>query len=107
MLRVAIIVGSTRPWRRGEAVARFVTPAYNHATSGALKNAIDYLYSEWNNKAAGFVGYGGAGGSRALALHRLRELQRLQAGTTSGEVGSRLAGSGDRVGRGAEIAARA
>jgi len=26
----------------------FVTPEYNHATSGALKNAIDYLYREWN-----------------------------------------------------------
>jgi NAD(P)H-dependent FMN reductase len=128
MLRVAIIVGSTRPGRKGEAVARwvyeiacsradaefelvdikdydlplldepmsaifgqyandhtkawsakiasfdafvFVTPEYNHATSGALKNAIDYLYSEWNNKAAGFVGYGGAGGVRAVEHLRL------------------------------------
>src|SRR3712207_4930487 len=44
----------------------FVTPEYNHGTSGALKNAIDYLYREWNNKAAGFVGYGGSGGTRAL-----------------------------------------
>jgi NAD(P)H-dependent FMN reductase len=44
----------------------FVTPEYNHGTSGALKNAIDYLYREWNNKAAGFVGYGGAGGVRAV-----------------------------------------
>jgi NAD(P)H-dependent FMN reductase len=44
----------------------FVTPEYNHATSGALKNAIDFLYREWNNKAAGFVGYGSAGGSRAI-----------------------------------------
>src|ERR1700732_200033 len=42
----------------------FVTPEYNHATSAALKNAIDYLFHEWNNKAAGFVGYGGAGGVR-------------------------------------------
>jgi NAD(P)H-dependent FMN reductase len=33
----------------------FVTPEYNHATSAALKNAIDFLYHEWNNKAAGFV----------------------------------------------------
>src|SRR4051794_31101494 len=32
----------------------FVTPEYNHGTSGALKNAIDFLYKEWNNKAAGF-----------------------------------------------------
>jgi NAD(P)H-dependent FMN reductase len=49
----------------------FVTPEYNHATSGALKNAIDYLYKEWNNKAAGFVGYGGAGGTRAVEHLRL------------------------------------
>jgi NAD(P)H-dependent FMN reductase len=33
----------------------FVTPEYNHSTSGALKNAIDFLFAEWNDKAAGFV----------------------------------------------------
>jgi NAD(P)H-dependent FMN reductase len=49
----------------------FVTPEYNHGTSGALKNAIDYLYREWNNKAAGFVGYGSAGGTRAVEHLRL------------------------------------
>src|SRR5881409_3096749 len=128
MLRIAIIIGSTRPGRKGEAVAKwayeiaqrrrdaefelvdikdfnlplldepmppimgqythdhtktwsakiasfdayvFVTPEYNHATSGALKNAIDFLYHEWVNKAAGFVGYGGAGGTRAVEHLRL------------------------------------
>jgi NAD(P)H-dependent FMN reductase len=49
----------------------FVTPEYNHSTSGALKNAIDFLYREWNDKAAGFVGYGGAGGARAVEHLRL------------------------------------
>src|SRR5690606_17611436 len=49
----------------------FVTPEYNHATSGALKNAIDFLYQEWNNKAAGFVSYGSAGGTRAVENLRL------------------------------------
>lgn len=49
----------------------FVTPEYNHATSGALKNAIDFLFKEWNNKAAGFVGYGSAGGVRAVENLRL------------------------------------
>jgi len=49
----------------------FVTPEYNHGTSGALKNAIDFLYKEWNNKAAGFVGYGSAGGVRAVEHLRL------------------------------------
>ena len=44
----------------------FVTPEYNHSTSGVLKNAIDYLYAEWNNKAAAFVSYGALGGTRAI-----------------------------------------
>jgi NAD(P)H-dependent FMN reductase len=50
----------------------FVTPEYNHSTSGALKNALDFIYGEWNNKAAGFVSYGAsAGGSRAVEHLRL------------------------------------
>ena len=48
-----------------------MTPEYNHATSGALKNAIDFLYKEWTNKAAGFVGYGSTGGVRAVENLRL------------------------------------
>jgi NAD(P)H-dependent FMN reductase len=128
LTKIAIILGSTRPGRNGEAVAKwvldkaaarseatyelvdladfplphldeamppaygqyandhtkkwaakiaefdgyiFVTPEYNHSTSGVLKNAIDYLYSEWNNKAAGFVSYGSAGGTRAVEHLRL------------------------------------
>lgn len=128
MIKIAIIIGSTRPGRAGEAVSRwvyqiaqqrndaefelvdildfnlplldepvpplmenyskphtkawaakidscdayvFVTPEYNHATSGALKNALDFLYREWNDKAAGFVGYGSAGGTRAVENLRL------------------------------------
>ena len=128
MIKVAIIIGSTRPGRRGEVIARwtheiatkrddaayelvdiadfrlphldeatppmmgqysqphtkawaakiasfdafvFVTPEYNHSTSGALKNAIDFLFREWNDKAAGFVSYGGAGGTRAVEHLRL------------------------------------
>jgi NAD(P)H-dependent FMN reductase len=128
MIKVAIIIGSTRPGRKADSVANwvheiakkrgdaeyeivdikdynlplldepvppslgqysqphtkawaariasfdafvFVTPEYNHATSGALKNAIDFLYREWNNKAAGFVGYGSAGGARAVENLRL------------------------------------
>lgn len=123
MTRIAIILGSTRPNRNGEAVAKwtfelatkrsdaefelvdirdfnlplldepmppslgrysqphtkqwaakiasfdgfvFVTPEYNHGTSAALKNALDFLFAEWNDKAAGFVSYGSAGGARAV-----------------------------------------
>jgi NAD(P)H-dependent FMN reductase len=128
MTKIAIILGSTRPGRNGEAVAKwvldiakqrsdaeyelvdlldynlphldeamppsmgqysqphtkkwaekigsfdgfvFVTPEYNHSTSGALKNAIDFLSAEWNNKAAGFVSYGAVGGARAVEHLRL------------------------------------
>ena len=49
----------------------FVTPEYNHGTSAALKNAIDYLYAEWNDKAAGFVSYGAVGGARSVEHLRL------------------------------------
>ena len=48
----------------------FVTPEYNHGPSAALKNAIDFLHREWNNKAVGFVGYGGNGGARSLEILR-------------------------------------
>jgi len=44
----------------------FVTGEYNHGVPGALKNAIDFIFAEWNNKAAGFVSYGSAGGARAV-----------------------------------------
>ncbi len=48
----------------------FVTPEYNHGPSAALKNAIDFLHREWNNKAVGFVGYGGNGGARSVEILR-------------------------------------
>lgn len=44
----------------------FVAPEYNHGIPAALKNAIDYLYAEWNNKAAGFVSYGSGNGIRSV-----------------------------------------
>jgi len=45
----------------------FVTAEYNRSIPGAFKNAIDFLYKEWGDKAVGFVSYGSAGGSRAIA----------------------------------------
>ena len=66
-----------------EAVARFtgkiaggdafviVTPEYNHGTSGVLKNAMDWVYQEWNNKPVAFVSYGSVGGARAVEQLRL------------------------------------
>jgi NAD(P)H-dependent FMN reductase len=49
----------------------FVTPEYNYGTSAVLKNAIDWVYPEWNHKAAGFVSYGSAMGARSV--QQLRE----------------------------------
>lgn len=68
---------------KNEVVARFtqkiaegdgfviVTPEYNHGTSGVLKNAIDWVYQEWNNKPVAFVSYGSVGGARAVEHLRL------------------------------------
>jgi NAD(P)H-dependent FMN reductase len=143
MLRIAVIIGSTRPGRKGEAVGKwaydiartrtdaefelvdiaeynlplldepmpamfgqyshdhtrvwsakiasfdgyvFVTPEYNHATCGALKNAIDFLYGEWGNKSAGFIAYGGTSGARAVENLRLI-MAELQVATVRAQVG--------------------
>ncbi|WP_312856864.1 NADPH-dependent FMN reductase [Arthrobacter mobilis] len=64
----------TKVWAR--TVSRFdgfifVTAEYNHSVPGVLKNALDFVYAEWNNKAAGFVSYGSAGGVRAVENLRL------------------------------------
>ena len=71
----------------------FVTPEYNHGIPGSLKNAIDFLNSEWANKAAGFVGYGAAGGSRAVEQLRLvlAELRvaTVRAGVVTGRPSTR------------------
>jgi NAD(P)H-dependent FMN reductase len=68
----------------------FVTPEYNHSTSAALKNAIDYIYAEWNNKAAGFVGYGSVGGARAVENLRLI-MGELQIADVRAQVALNLA----------------
>jgi NAD(P)H-dependent FMN reductase len=49
-----------------------VLPEYNSGYPGVLKNALDSLYKEWNNKPVAFVGYSGGptGGSSAIAQLR-------------------------------------
>jgi len=50
----------------------FITPEYNHGYTAVLKNALDYLYTEWHRKPVAFVSYGGSvGGSRAVEQLRL------------------------------------
>jgi NAD(P)H-dependent FMN reductase len=47
----------------------FVMPEYNHGFTAPLKNAIDFLFTEWAHKPVGFVSYGGvSGGTRAVQL---------------------------------------
>ncbi len=55
----------------GEHIAQgdayiFISPEYNHGYSPALKNALDYIYKEWQGKPAAFVSYGGSNGSRSI-----------------------------------------
>ncbi|MEU6854926.1 NAD(P)H-dependent oxidoreductase [Actinacidiphila alni] len=74
----------TRAW--GELVGGFdgyvfLVPEYNHSYPGALKNALDYVYREWNDKAAGIISYGGwVAGARAAEALRL-VLAELQVAT--------------------------
>jgi NAD(P)H-dependent FMN reductase len=61
----------SRAWSRSVAGADafvFVIPEYNNGYNAAVKNALDYLYYEWHDKAVGFVSYGGnmGGGTRAV-----------------------------------------
>jgi len=49
----------------------FVTPEYNYGPAAVLKNAIDWVYPEWNRKAVAFVSYGSALGARSV--QQLRE----------------------------------
>lgn len=70
-----------------EAVVRFtakiaegdafviVTPEYNRSTSGVLKNALDWVYQEWNRKPVAFVGYGSVGAARAIEQLRLMAIE--------------------------------
>ena len=43
-----------------------VTPEYNHGYPAVLKNALDYVYQEWNNKPVAFISYGSVMGARSI-----------------------------------------
>ena len=79
----------------------FVTPEYNHGLTAPLKNAIDYLHSEWLCKPVGFVSYGGAAaGTRAVQMLKqvvlaLRMLPAYEAVAISA-IGDRLSADADR-----------
>ncbi len=67
----------------------FVTGEYNHSIPGSLKNFLDYIFSEWNYKAAAFVGYGGAAsGSRAIEhlIQVMTELKVVSVGSTMDHI---------------------
>lgn len=76
----------------------FVTPEYNRSIPGALKNAIDFLYEEWNNKAAGFVSYGSVGGTRAVE-HLRGVMGELQIADVRAQVTLSLFDDFEEMGR--------
>jgi NAD(P)H-dependent FMN reductase len=53
----------------------FVTPEYNYGPSAVLKNALDWVYPEWNRKAAAFVSYGSAMGARGVQQLRITAIE--------------------------------
>lgn len=67
----------------------FVTPEYNHGIPASLKNALDFLYHEWNNKVCGFVGYGNVMGARAIESLR-RVCCELQLAPVNTQLGFNL-----------------
>lgn len=44
----------------------FVVAEYNRSITGALKNALDQAYKEWNRKPFTAIGYGSVGAARAI-----------------------------------------
>ncbi len=62
----------------------FITAEYNRSITGALKNAIDYAYPEWNRKPAAYVGYGSVGAARAIEHLRLINVELQMVPTRNG-----------------------
>jgi NAD(P)H-dependent FMN reductase len=61
-----------------------VAAEYNRGPTGAIKNALDYAYNEWNRKPVAFLGYGGVGGARAVEQLRLISVELQMAPTRAG-----------------------
>ena len=61
----------------------FVVAEYNRSITGALKNALDQAYVNWNKKAFGAVGYGTVGGARAVEHLRTIGIELQMASTRS------------------------
>ncbi len=55
-----------------------LTPEYNSSLAPAQKNAIDWLYHQWNKKPVAVVGYGWGGAERAR-IHLVEILKRVDA----------------------------
>lgn len=64
----------------------FVTPEYNHSIPASLKNALDYLYAEWNNKAAAIVNYGYTASGNRAAEHLRQIFGQLQIAAVQNQV---------------------
>ena len=62
----------------------FVTAEYNRGIPAVLKNALDYAYTEWNRKAAAYVGYGSVGAARSIEQLRLSCVELQMAPTRTG-----------------------
>lgn len=63
-----------------------VVPEYNHSYPAVIKNAIDHLFTEWHDKAVGFVTYGLQGGIRAGEQLRLA-MAEVKAACVRTQVG--------------------
>jgi NAD(P)H-dependent FMN reductase len=62
----------------------FIAAEYNHGPTPALKNALDYAYTEWSKKPVALVGYGGVGGARAVEQLRLNAIELQMAPIRTG-----------------------
>ncbi len=62
----------------------FVVAEYNRSITGALKNALDQAYVEWNRKAAAYIGYGSVGAARAIEHLRLISVELQMVPVRSG-----------------------